>query len=112
LKISVLVALLVYWGFFIIIFSSSLGSPFSSDYNTTAQYNSSNFDGDTEIESGGFFTGLIGVFKSGARFFGLALFGIGLPSSTPNWVQFIFTTWQVIISMITIAFIVSIFWDG
>lgn len=112
MKLAGLTVVVVYWFIFTLLFSGVLGSPltgYSSDPIT--DINSSGFTS-SEIDDGGFFTGIIGIATSLGRFFLLAVFGIGLPSDTPNYIQLIFSAWQVVVTIITIAIIISAFWDG
>lgn len=116
-KVQLIVAILIYWTMLIIFFSSALGSPLSSDYNVTSLgFNSTGIDIAGEIDSGGFLGGVfgsvVGIFTIGTRFFGLVAFGIGLPSGTPTWVQFIFSSFNVILLCAMLLLIISLFWDG
>jgi len=46
------------------------------------------------------------------RFIVFVGFGIGLPSSTPSFFVTFFVIFQSIITILFLAFIISIFWDG
>ena len=112
-KIQLIVCILLYWTMLVFLFSSSLASPFTSDYNVSGTgVNSTGVDLTTEISSGGFFGGIIGVFDAGARFFGLITLGIGLPSSVPTWLQFFVTSLNLIVFIAALGLVVSIFWNG
>lgn len=112
-KVQLIICILLYWTLFTIIFSSALGSPLSSDYNVSgAGVNSSGVDLGTEINSGGFFGGVIGIFTAAGRFFGLITLGLGLPSDTPTWMQFFISTFNLIIFIAAILLVISLFWDG
>jgi len=112
-KVQLIVAVLIYWTMLIFSFSSVLSSPLSSDYNVTSVgVNVSSVDLGSEINSGGFFGGVIGIFSAAGRFFGLITLGIGLPSGTPAWVQFIFTSFNLIVFIIALLLVISMFWDG
>ena len=117
MKIGVLVFLLIYWTSYILLLSPIFdGNPFATTttyggINVTGSVNSSGFNPSDEIEND-FFSLTIGAFTSMIRFFGFALFGILYGITVPTAFQFVLSTWQVVISIITIAFIVSIFWEG
>lgn len=114
MKFTPLILLSAYWLVFFLLLSPALdGNPFSATYTTTGNFtDAEGFDPSTEIESGGFFTGVIGIFTAAGRLFLLAVLGIGLPGDTPTWFQVIFSSWQIFVSIATILAIVSIFWDG
>ena len=81
------------------------------DYTFVDDINASGFSED-EIDTGGFFSGLIGIGGAVARFFGFILFGFGLPDDTPQYAQTFVFFWNTIVTLLLIAWIVSIFWDG
>ena len=64
-----------------------------------------------EIDSGGFFSGTIGIIAAVGRFFAFATVGIGL-GDVPAFVQVLFSAWSVFMLMVTIALLLSAFWDG
>jgi len=112
MKFPILIALGLYWTFISLMFLVGAGSyngftdnGFSSDVDI----NASGFD-DSEIDSGGFFTGLIGIFTAMGRFIGFVAFGITpVLTGTP---QILFSAWETLLSILTIGFIISAFWDG
>lgn len=111
LKIAAL--LIIYWSIWILICTVGVsdGSNFlvTGGLTTTASLNSTGFSA-SELDSGGFFSGVIGVFNAMLRFIGLALFGI-TPVLAGTW-QLIFTAWQSGVTLFTIGFIIDSFWQG
>jgi len=74
--------------------------------NTTATFNVSSFDNETD--RGGFFT--IGVGFD--RFFDWVSFAVFLPSDTPEWFTNFFTVWQTLINILTIMWVFASIWNG
>lgn len=76
------------------------------------ELNTSNFDS-SEIDSGGFWSGTLGVVKSILRFFGFILIGIA-PSGwgVPVAFQIFLLFWNTAITIMFIAWVISIFWNG
>lgn len=84
-------------------------SPLQGNY---VNINVSGFDSG-EIDSGGFWSGTLGIIISVLRFFGFILIGIvpsgwGVPVA---WQVFLFF-WNTSITICFIAWVISIFWDG
>lgn len=113
MHLGVLGTLIAYWTIWILVLTVGISdgsNPLSTaGYSTTATLNNTGFSS-SEIDSGGFFTGAIGIFTAMGRFIGLALFGVtdvltGLP-------QIIFSAWQTAVTLFSIGFIVSAFWNG
>jgi len=117
MNLKIFIGILIYWTLIFLVFGTSfvgldeLGNPFQDDgYTTSGAFNSSNFDPDSELDSGGFFTGIIGVFVALGRIVGLILFGF-TPVLT-GALQIIFTAWQILFTLFVIGFVVSAFWNG
>jgi hypothetical protein len=112
MRFQALMILSAYWLVFFLILTPTLaGNPFTG-YTTSGNFtDASGFDPNTEVSSGGFFSGVIGVFTAAARIFLLATLGIGLSIDTPTWFQICFSSWQLFISIATILCIISLFWD-
>lgn len=99
--------LLIYWTVWLLVIALGGSYLLNEGVTTTATLN------DTAIASEETDTG--GLFGSGVsfgRYFALATFGIGLPSSTPSWFAMMFFAWQTIVTSLTVGFIVSSIWDG
>lgn len=105
MNLKILMMLLVYYSIIVIGFGMG-GSLFIDDYTTNIEFNTSALS-EGEIE-----TGLITGIPSFSRFFKFAVFGVGLPDTVPDSFQFLFTIFQSAISLFTIGFIISMFWDG
>lgn len=68
---------------------------------------------DTDVSTGELDTG--GLFSTGVsfkRFVGFVGFGLGLGGDTPLWFKIIFATWQTIVSIMALGFIISSIWNG
>jgi len=115
MKMGFLVLLGLYWVTFFLIFMPGVSSPISSDYNVTGSFNSSAFQ-ESEVDTGGILGGIfgniVGIATAGLRFFGMAIFGINLAPTAPSYIQTFLVIWQSFITMLSIGFIISIFWDG
>lgn len=100
--------ILIYWSVFIAIFAVG-GATVLTDagYSVDAPLNDSTYGVD-ETDTGGLFS--TGV--SFGRFIGFALFGIGLPSSTPTWMAILISIWQTLWTIFTAGFLISSIWDG
>ncbi len=93
---------------FLIVFSVAGSSILTEEgYSVTADLDDSGLSED-EITTGGIF----GSGISFGRFAGFVLFGVGLPSSVPSWIQLIIAIWQTIFTLFTVGFVVSSIWDG
>lgn len=83
---------------------------FSEDtgYTNTIDLNETALDPTSELDKGGFFTQ--GV--SFTRFFGIILFGIGLPSTVPTGLIIAVFLWQTVMTILSLLWIFSAIWDG
>jgi len=116
MNLSIAGLLILYWTLIIAVFGIGIGTDFGNPFfdagfNTTASVNASGFTAG-EIDSGGFFSGVLGVFTAIARFIGLALFGIGLGSILPTWIGYLFNLLFTGITLFTIGFIIDSVWSG
>jgi len=85
--------------------AGSVNYDFNQDLNTTG------FNAD-EIDSGSFFSGVLGVFNSIGRFIGFVFFGLFLPLDLPNYVSMFFITFNTVVTMLFIGFIIDSVWSG
>lgn len=112
MRFTALMLLTVYWLLFFLLLTPTLAGNPLTGYTATGNFtDASGFDPASEISSGGFFTGIIGIFAAAGRLFLLAFLGIGLNIETPAWFQICFSSWQLFISIATILAILSLFWD-
>ena len=86
--------------------SSSVGN-----YDYSVDVNSSGFQ-QSEIDSGGFFGGIIGIFTAVGRFLGFVFFGLFLPADTPDGFAILMAIVNTSVTMMFIAWFISAFWDG
>lgn len=114
MQIKYLFAFIFWYGLMSISYNaipSEILSGAAVDYDFVDDVNASGFSGD-EIDSGGFFGGIVGVFTAVARFLGFVAFGIGCcGSDTPAWFTVIFVFWNTVITLLFIAFIINAFWN-
>ena len=82
--------------------------------SVTSDATSSTLTGDINIseqqegfEEETWFSTFFDVLGSIGRFFGLLLFGVGLPSSVPATISLIFATWQTILTMMTAGLLIT-----
>ena len=107
IKLGWLFIILLYYGLVgttIAIIPDSLTTGASSS-SLTDDINISEVQGDIEEES--WFSSFFDVLGSIGRFFGLLLFGVGLPTSTPSIITIIFATFQTIVTMLTAGLLIS-----
>lgn len=111
LKVAFIVIL--YWTIWIAILTvgGANNSLTESGVNQTGSINTSDF-GQGEIDSGGIFSGTLGVFTSIGRFIGLTFFGIGLPSDYPLLLRTLFALWATGWTLLTIGLIIDSVWSG
>jgi len=107
MKIKILAILLFYYGIISLLFLMSGDLLTDNNYTNTISLNDSDITAD-EIDAGGLFTTGVSVL----RFVGFVGFGVGLPDDTPNWFSIPFAVWSTLVTIITIAFIISSIWDG
>lgn len=74
-------------------------STLNDDFNLTEVQGS--------IEEESWWGQFINILGTLARFFGLLLFGIGLPSSTPTLIVFVFAGWQTMVTILTATMIIN-----
>ena len=108
MDLKILILILAYWTFFIALLSIA-GSTILTDegLTATADFNETALS-INETDRGGLF----GTGVSFGRFFGIAIFGIGLPSSYPSLLKLLFGLWQTMWTVFTIGFILSSIWNG
>ena len=113
MNLKIALILILYWSLFTVMYSlddAVIGNPLTGEGGSIdANINASGFNND-ELDSGGFFSGVLGVFVALGRFFGMALFGLS-PALTGT-VQFLFSTWQLGLTLFTIGFIIDSVWLG
>jgi hypothetical protein len=110
MKIVVLVFLLLYYFCIGALALGTVGgvNPLEAQgYNITIELNDSEMQ-DDEIDTGGIFS--TGV--SFARFIGMVLFGYGIFPDAPMIISTIFALIQSCLTVFTVAFVMSMFWDG
>jgi len=112
MKLGFLIAFILWYGLLSLVYVAIPADiqEGTINYDFVDDINSSGFNAD-EIDSGGFFTGIIGIFTAVGRFFGFVLFGFGLPPS-PGYVMFFVHFWNTGITLFLIAWIISTVWDG
>jgi len=112
MNLKIAMILIMYWSLFTVVYTvgdSVIGNPFSSSGSINADINASGFSSD-ELDSGGFFSGVLGVFTALGRFFEMAVFG--LTTGLEGTVQVLFSTWQLGFTLFTIGFIIDSVWSG
>lgn len=114
MDLKILFILGIYWTLISLVFAVGVGSDegnilVDNEYSSEVNINSTGFTSD-ELDSGGFFSGIIGIFTAMARIVGFYTFGI--TSQLSGTAQLIFSAWTVFISIFTIGFIISAFWNG
>ena len=113
MNLKILSILILYWSIWLLILTvgaSDGSNPLSSSgYSTDASFNSTGFSAD-EIDEGGFFSTVIGIFASMGRFIGIALFGF--TTALTGLAQIIFATFATGMTLFTIGFIIDSFWSG
>lgn len=114
MQIKYLIAFILWYGSISIVYTAvpdEILSGAAIDYDFVNDTNSSGFSA-SEIDSGGFFSGIIGVTTAVVRFIGFVFFGIGCcGSGTPTWFTILFIFWNTIVSMMFIVFIINAFWN-
>jgi len=108
MNLKVLFLIIVYYTIISLVFAMG-GNIFSesTEYEYENPLNSSDVSSG-EIDTGGLF----GTGISFTRWLGLVTVGIGLPEDTPNWFEIIFASWQILVLILTIGFIISSIWNG
>ena len=112
MKFTILIALVSYWSIISLMFLVGAGSynGFRDDgFTQTGSINATGFES-SEIDTGGFFSGVIGIFTAMGRF--IAFVGFGITPVLEGTPQILFSAWETMILILSIAFIVSAFWDG
>ena len=112
MKFVILIAIVFYWIMVSAMFLVGAGdyNGFENEgYSQNVNINSTGFDS-SEIDSGGFFTGLIGIFTAMGRF--IAFIGFGITPILSGTPALIFILWEIFFNIISIGFIISCFWDG
>jgi len=108
MNLKILFVLLVYWSAFLVIFAVG-GDTILEDQLTSvdADFNSSAMGFNETSTTGGIF----GSGISFGRWFAFATFGIGLVNA-PSWFAVVFASWQTMMSIFTIGWIISSIWNG
>jgi hypothetical protein len=109
MNIKLLFVLLFYWSAWVVVLAAG-GSALFSDVNSTGG-NITGFTSDPDIIDDGGIFGIGGGLASLGDFLLFAGFGIGL-NNIPWWVQLPFTVLCTVMSILTIAFLVTIVWNG
>lgn len=107
MNLKILFAFLVYYSLLSIFFLAVTGSETSHDYNVTIDLNATDMRA-PEIDTGGLF----GTGVSFGRFIGFVGFGVGMPNDTPTWFSYLWVTWQTIVTIMFIGFIIASIWNG
>lgn len=113
MEIKFLIVFLLWYGVLSIAYLdifAYVDSDAEADYDFSDDLNSTGFSQD-EIDTGGFFSGIVGITTAVGRFFGFIGFGFGMPSDTPGWVSTFIILWNTCITMVFIAWIVNCFWN-
>jgi hypothetical protein len=108
MNLKILALLITYWIFIGLFFF--FGGSYLVGYSNTGDISSmanTTYSASEQADAGLFTTGL-----SFGRFFGLMLFGIGLPADTPAWFSVLFMMWQSFITIFTAGFLISSLWNG
>lgn len=109
MNLRILAMLLIYWAFIFLFFG--FGANYLTGYATSGNLTDMAVGVNQTIQEttfGGFGAPAMNF----GRFLGLALFGVGLPSSTPAWFQILFSTWQSFVTIFTVGFIINSIWSG
>lgn len=112
MKFGILIPIAIYYTLISLVFLVGAGSynGFTDEgYTHNVDINATGFDAD-EVDSGGFFSGAIGIFTAMGRFVLFVAFGV-----TPilaGTSQILFSAWETLLTLITIAMIIAGFWDG
>lgn len=106
MNLKILFMLLIYYSILSAVFIFGANA-FSGDYNVSIALNDSEL-GSSEIDTGGLF----GTGISFTRFIGLVSFGIGLPEDTPSFFTTLFVMWQTLVTIFSVAFVISSIWNG
>ena len=104
MNLKILFILIVYYGIISLVILT--GDMFSG---YTVNVNIDNSDLKAEESDLG---GLFGSGVSFGRFFSLATVGIGLGDDAPDWFKMLFATWQTILLLLSIGFIIDSIWSG
>ena len=114
MDLKILFGIALYWTLISLVFGLGLADSFGNPlvdggYSSSVNINSSGFSSD-EIDSGGFFSGLIGIIVAMGRIIGFYAFG--LSTALTGNLQIIWSAWTIFLNIFTIGFIISAFWDG
>ncbi len=107
MNLKILFMLLIYYSFISIFFALGGAVLTNEGFSTNVDLNATDITSE-EIDTGGIF----GTGVSFVRFAVMVLFGIGLPSGTPSWFAIMFASWQTLVTIFSVGFIVSSVWDG
>jgi len=107
MNLKILFMLLIYYTIIALVLGFGVSVFADKGYTSTIDLNDSDI-ASSEIDTGGLFGSGVSV----GRFITLVTFGIGLPSDTPNWFQIMFISWQTLVTIFTVGFIISSIWNG
>jgi hypothetical protein len=105
MDLKILFMLLIYYSVLSLVFLT--GASYFNGYSNPISLNSSSVSAD-ELDRGGLF----GTGISFIRFTSLITVGVGLPDDTPLWFQILFSSWQVILLIFTIGWLINSIWSG
>jgi len=108
MNLKILFMILVYYSILGLAFASA-GSVFTSErgFNYSNPLNDSSMT-DEEVDTGGLF----GTGITFTRWLKLVFTGIGLPDDTPSFFTLLFASWQILILILSIGFIIASIWNG
>lgn len=106
MNLKVLALLILYYSVLSIFILGS--GDILTDDGLTSDINMSSIDVSEETDTGGLF----GTGISFGRFFGLILFGIGLPASSPTWLMLLWGVWQTGFTIFGIGWFINSIWGG
>ena len=109
MNLKILFMLLMYWTIWIVFTASVSGEYFYQQtyFNTTAGLNDTGLTAN-ETDTGGLFSTGVSL----ARYFAFVLFGINAPFDAPDWFTLILASWQTVLTVFTVGWVISSIWDG
>lgn len=108
MNLKILTMLIIYWAFVGLFFT--FGGTYLTGYTNTGDLTTmanTTYAAGEQADAGLFTTGI-----DFGRFFGLMLFGVGLPVGTPSWFSVMFMLWQSSMTIFTAGFLISSIWNG
>lgn len=114
MKIQYLVPVVLYYVLIGLVFAflpSEVMTGASTPADLQSLENNSTGFSQSEVNEG-FFTAITSIATGTLRFALFATVGVGLPSDCPDFIKIIWSSWSIIILFISIALIISAFWNG